>query len=173
MKESYGEGFQSRTDADRFWKELGERFAKFRLELHPEKTRLLEFGPFAADNRKKRGQGKPETFDFIGFTHICGKKRNNEMFTVLRQTIRKRVQAKLSEVKLHLKRRMHDPVPEVGKWLHSVVGGHVRYYGVPIRQSGSVEGVMGDHDSDSDSFFYDRASRRARLILRPMSCPQQ
>lgn len=111
---------------------LTERFRKFRLELNPEKTRLLEFGPFAATNRKRLGQGKPETFNFLGFTHICGKKRSNGMFTVLRQTIRKRLQAKLSEVKANLTRRMHDPIPEMGKWLRSVVGGHVRYYGVPM-----------------------------------------
>jgi len=115
-----------------FGAELEERFRKFNLELHPEKTRLLEFGPFAADNRRKRGEAKPETFDFLGFTHICVKKRSNGMFTVLRQTIRKRLQAKLNEVKAELQRRMHDPVPDVGKWLRSVVGGHIRYYGVPM-----------------------------------------
>ena len=125
-------GFQHHSDAERFWKELAERFGKFQLKLHPEKTRLLEFGPFAAENRRRHGQGKPETFNFLGFTHICGKKRSNGRFTVLRQTIRKRLQAKLSEVKAELKRRMHDPIPEVGKWLRSVVGGHIRYYGVPM-----------------------------------------
>jgi RNA-directed DNA polymerase len=125
-------GFQVRSDAERFWKELAERLRKFRLELHPDKTRLLEFGPYAAENRRRRGEGKPETFDFLGFTHICGKKRSNGRFTVLRQTIRKRLQAKLSEVKAELKRRMHDPVPEMGKWLRSVVEGHNRYYGVPM-----------------------------------------
>jgi group II intron reverse transcriptase/maturase len=125
-------GFQHRADAERFRAELEERFRKFNLELHPDKTRLLEFGPFAADNRRKRGEGKPETFDFLGFTHICVKKRSNGRFTVLRQTIRKRLQAKLNEVKLDLRRRMHDPVPEVGKWLRAVVGGHFRYYGVPM-----------------------------------------
>jgi group II intron reverse transcriptase/maturase len=125
-------GFQVKADAERFWAELTERFAKFRLELHPEKTRLLEFGPLAAENRRRRGLGKPETFDFLGFTHICGKRRSNGRFTVLRQTIRKRLQAKLSAVKAELKRRMHDPIPEVGRWLRAVVGGHVRYYGVPM-----------------------------------------
>jgi RNA-directed DNA polymerase len=124
-------GFQTKADAVRFWAELIERMRKFSLELHPEKTRLLEFGPFAAENRKQRGEGKPETFNFLGFTHICGQKRGNGRFTVLRQTIRKRLQAKLSEVKAELKRRMHDPIPEVGQWLRSVVGGHIRYYGVP------------------------------------------
>jgi group II intron reverse transcriptase/maturase len=124
-------GFQGKADAVRFWAELIVRMRKFSLELHPEKTRLLEFGPFAVENRKKRGEGKPETFNFLGFTHICGKKRSNGRFTVLRQTIRKRLQAKLSAVKAELKQRLHDPIPEVGRWLRSVVGGHTRYYGVP------------------------------------------
>jgi len=125
-------GFQSKSDAERFLAELVERLGKFRLELHPKKTRLLEFGPYAAENRKRQGLGKPQTFDFLGFTHICGKKRSNGRFTVLRQTIRKRLQAKLGEVKAELRRRMHDPVPEVGRWLRSVVDGHIRYYGVPM-----------------------------------------
>jgi len=124
-------GFQVKSDAERFWAELAERFRKFRLELHPEKTRLLEFGPHAADNRQQRGEGKPETFNFLGFTHICGTKRSNGRFTVRRQTIRKRLQAKLSAVKAELRRRMHDPVPCLGTWLRAVVGGHIRYYGVP------------------------------------------
>jgi RNA-directed DNA polymerase len=127
-------GFQVQSDADQFREELTERMRKFHLELHPEKTRLLEFGPFAINNRQKRGEGKPETFNFLGFTHICAKKRSNGMYTVLRQTIRKRLQAKLSEVKAELQRRMHDPIPEVGKWLRSVVGGHFRYYGVPMNR---------------------------------------
>jgi group II intron reverse transcriptase/maturase len=125
-------GFQHKSDAEQFWNELAERLGKFRLELHPDKTRLLEFGPFAAENRRRSGRGKPETFNFLGFTHICGKKRSNGRFTVLRQTIRQRLQAKLSEVKAELKRRMHAPIPEVGKWLSAVVGGHLRYYGVPM-----------------------------------------
>lgn len=125
-------GFQNQSEAERFRQELAERLGKFGLELHPEKTRLLEFGPVAAANRKQRGQGKPETFDFLGFTHICARKRSNGRFTVLRQTIRKRLQAKLGEVQAELRRRMHDPIPEVGKWLRSVVSGHIRYYGVPM-----------------------------------------
>ena len=124
-------GFQYRSDAERFRNELAERFRKFGLELHPDKTRLLEFGPYAIENRRRHGGGKPETFDFLGFTHICGKKRNGRC-TVLRQTKRKRLQAKLAEVKAELRRRMHHPVPEVGAWLRSVVRGHVRYYGVPM-----------------------------------------
>ena len=125
-------GFQVKSDAERFRAELTERFRRFGLELHPHKTRLLEFGPYAAADRKRRGEGKPETFNFLGFTHICGRKRSNGMFTVLRQTNRKRLQAKLSEVKTELRRRMHDPVPKVGQWLRSVVSGHFRYYGVPM-----------------------------------------
>jgi RNA-directed DNA polymerase len=124
-------GFQHRADAERFLTELRERLAKLGLELHPEKTRLLEFGPFAAEHRQRAGKGKPETFNFLGFTHICGKKRNGR-FTVVRQTIRERLQAKLGEVKAELRRRMHAPIPVVGAWLGTVVGGHLRYYGVPM-----------------------------------------
>jgi len=123
-------GFQVRSEAEQFWKELAERLGKFQLELHPEKTRLLEFGRYAAETHQRRGQGKPETFDFLGFTHICGKSKNGR-FLILRQTIRKRLQAKLKAVKLELQRRLHEPIPVVGQWLGSVVGGHVRYFGVP------------------------------------------
>ena len=108
-------GFQHRSDAERFRAELTERLSKFALELHPDKTRLIEFGPFAAENRRRRGQGKPETFDFLGFTHICGTKWSDGRFTVLRQTMRKRLQAKLGQVKTELRRRLHDPVPGGGK----------------------------------------------------------
>jgi len=124
-------GFQHKLEAERFLAELRERFRTFGLELHPDKTRLLEFGPFAAENRRRGGRGKPETFNCLGFTHICGKKRNGR-FTVLRQTMRARLQAKLSEVKVELRHRWHDPIPEVGQWLRSVVSGHIRYYGVPM-----------------------------------------
>ncbi len=127
-------GFQHRVDAERFHKELAERFAEFKLKLHPEKTRLIEFGRYAANNRKQRGKGKPETFNFLGFTHICGKKRSDGMFTVIRRTISKRKRAKLGEIRKELRRRMHQPVPEVGKWLRTVVEGHNRYYGVPMNQ---------------------------------------
>jgi len=123
-------GFQVQSDAERFRAELAERFRKFSLELHPDKTRLLEFGRFAATSRERRGLGKPGTFDFLGFTHICGKTSQGR-FLVLRQTIRKRLQAKLQAVKTELRRRLHEPVPVVGEWLKAVVSGHVRYYGVP------------------------------------------
>jgi RNA-directed DNA polymerase len=123
-------GFQYRKDAERFLADLRERFLKFNLELHKDKTRLIEFGRFAAQNRKSQGKGKPETFDFLGFTHICGKTENGK-FMVLRHTIGKRIQAKLMELKIELKRRLHNPVPVVGKWLRVVLLGHYRYYGVP------------------------------------------
>jgi RNA-directed DNA polymerase len=124
-------GFQVKSDAERFWAELTERFRKFALELHPEKTRLLEFGPFAVASRKRRGEGRPETFNFLGFTHSCSETKGGR-FTVRRQTIRKRMQTKLSEVKTELRQRMHDPIPEVGAWLRSVVLGHICYFGVPM-----------------------------------------
>jgi group II intron reverse transcriptase/maturase len=124
-------GFQHQPDAERFHNELRERFAQFKLKLHPEKTRVIEFGRYAAERRKRRGQGKPETFNFLGFTHICGKKRSDGMFTVLRRTMRKRKQAKLKAVKMELRKRMHQRVAEVGQWLRSVITGHNRYYGVP------------------------------------------
>src|SRR5713101_8209574 len=122
-------GFQHRTDAERFLAELKERFQKFGLELHPEKTRLLEFGRFAAQNRQRREEGKPETFDFLGLTHISGKDRKGR-FAVKRRTVRKRLQAKLRDVKTELRRRLNVPVRKVGEWLASVLRGHYRYYGV-------------------------------------------
>jgi RNA-directed DNA polymerase len=126
-------GFQGKSDARQFQGELTEQMQKFDLQLHPEKKRLLEFGPSAAKNRKQRGEGRPETFNFLGFTHICGKKRGNGRFTVLWQTIRKRLQGKLNEVKDELRRRMHRPIPVV-QWLRSVVAGHNRHYGVPMNE---------------------------------------
>lgn len=124
-------GFEHQQEAEQFLVELRERLASFGLELHPDKTRLIEFGRYATQNRRRRGQGKPETFNFLGFTHSCGKTRKGG-FTVLRQTMRKRWQAKLKELKIELRRRMHQPIPEQGAHLRSVVAGHVRYYGVPM-----------------------------------------
>jgi len=123
-------GFQYQTDADRFLENLRERLAKFGLELHPDKTRRIEFGRFAEENRKRRGEDKPETFDFLGFTHISGKNRLGR-FTVRRKTVRKRMRAKLRELKQALHKRMHDPVPGTGGWLKSIVQGHFNYYAVP------------------------------------------
>ena len=123
-------GFQSRIDAELFHGELMERLLGFNLELHADKTRLIEFGRFAAEDRKARGDGKPETFNFLGFTHVCGKTRKGK-FTVLRQTMRKKMQRKLAELKQELRKRMHRSIIEVGKWLRIVLLGHYRYYGVP------------------------------------------
>ena len=124
-------GFEHRQDAERFLAELRERFSRFGLELHPGKTRLIEFGQFADQNRRGRGDGKPETFNFLGFTHSCARKRTGR-FTVLRQTMRSRWQAKLKEIKVELRRRLHRPIPEQGTYLRAVVLGHCRYYGVPM-----------------------------------------
>jgi RNA-directed DNA polymerase len=124
-------GFQHRPEAERFLADLRQRFAKFNLELHPEKTRLIEFGRYAAQRRGEKGQGKPETFHFLGFTHSCGKTRQGK-FIVLRQPMKKRLRAKLKEIKEELRRRLHDPVASVGHWLRSVVSGWMRYYAVPL-----------------------------------------
>ena len=124
-------GFENREDADRFLKELRERVRKFGLELHPEKTRLIEFGRYAAERRKKRGEGKPETFNFLGFTHRCGRSREKGKFTVYRKTIGKRMAAKLKELQQKLRQRRHEPVVETKKWLISVVRGYFQYHAVP------------------------------------------
>jgi group II intron reverse transcriptase/maturase len=123
-------GFEYRDDAERFLNELRGRFARFGLELHPDKTRLIEFGQHAAQRRRARGLGKPETFDFLGFTHICAKTRTGR-FWVRRITISKRMRTKLREVKDQLKERRHQSVPEQGRWLASVVRGHCAFYAVP------------------------------------------
>jgi group II intron reverse transcriptase/maturase len=123
-------GFQHRADAERFRADLSERFAKFDLGLHEGKTRLIEFGRFAAQSREARGLPKPETFEFLGFTHICAKSRNG-WFKLQRITSRKRLRAKLREVKTELMRRRHLPIAEQGRWLESVVRGHSAYYAVP------------------------------------------
>ena len=125
-------GFQSQTEAETFLAAVQKRLTQFGLELHPDKTRLIEFGPFADKNRRDRGEGKPETFNFLGRTHICGRKRSNGRFTVLRQTQRSRRQAKLAEIKVELRRRFHEPIPALGRWLASVIRGHCQYYGVPM-----------------------------------------
>jgi RNA-directed DNA polymerase len=123
-------GFEYREDAERFWADLRERLAKFSTELNAEKTRLIRFGRFAAQQRKERGLGKPETFQFLGFTHICGKTKKGR-FKLKRITDKKRMRAKLSAVKAELTRRRHLPIPEQGRWLASVLRGHCNYYAVP------------------------------------------
>ena len=124
-------GFQHQGEAAKFLKALKERLLRFNLELHPDKTRLIEFGRFAAESRKRRGLGKPETFDFLGFTHICARTRDGKYFKVRRQTMRKRMTAALVKVKAELRRRMHDPVAVTGRWLTRVLRGYYQYHAIP------------------------------------------
>src|SRR5215831_15643306 len=124
-------GFQHRKEAERLLAELQERFTKFGLKLHPDKTRLIEFGRFAIEDRNSRGEGKPETFNFLGFTHCCGTDQR-EKFTVIRKTMRQRLLKKLKAVNLELRRRMHLPIPEQGSYVRAVIRGHLNYYGVPL-----------------------------------------
>jgi group II intron reverse transcriptase/maturase len=124
-------GFQHREDAERFLKQLQERMGKFGLELHPEKTRLIEFGRYATERRAKRGEGKPETFNFLGFTHICGTSQPKGYFTVRRKTIGKRMAAKLKGIRETLRQRMHENIGGTLKWLQSVVRGYFQYHAVP------------------------------------------
>ncbi len=123
-------GFQHRAEADRFLEDLRKRLGKFGLELHPDKTRRIEFGRFAEQDRQRRGERKSETFDFLGFTHISGKTRYGH-FTVKRKTVGKRMRAKLQQIKQQLRARMHDPVARTGEWLKSVVQGYFNYHAVP------------------------------------------
>lgn len=123
-------GFQYRGEAERFLEELKKRFAEYGLEVHSDKTRLIEFGRFAEANRAARGEGRPETFDFLGFTHICSRTRENNRFIIGRRTVAKRLRAKLKEVREELLRRRHEPVPVIGRWLRSVVQGHFNYFAV-------------------------------------------
>jgi hypothetical protein len=123
-------GFEHEADARRFLDAMRTRLEEFALTLHPEKTRLIEFGRHAADRRAQRGLGKPETFNFLGFTFICGKSRQGN-FLVKRKTRRDRMMAKLLEVQEELRRRMHRPIPEQGQWLRQVVSGFFNYHAVP------------------------------------------
>ena len=123
-------GFQHENDARRFLDALRARFEEFALQLHPDKTRLIEFGRFAAAEREKRGLGKPETFNFLGFTFICGRSRRGS-FLLKRKSRRDRVRAKLKEIKEELRRRMHQPIPEQGRWLAQVIRGFFNYHAVP------------------------------------------
>ncbi len=148
-------GFQYLGDAKQFLNDLRKRFAKFNLELHPDKTRLIEFGRFAASDRSERGLSKPETFEFLGFTHVCGKTKDGR-FWLRRITIKKRLRAKLKQVKAELRRRRHLPIPEQGRWLASVVRGHLAYYAVP----GNIDAV---------SAFRDQVRRLWREALRRRS----
>jgi RNA-directed DNA polymerase len=124
-------GFQNRREAERFLGEMKERFDQYGLEIHKEKTRLIEFGRFAEANRAERGEGKPETFDFLGFTHICSRTQKGNRFTIRRKTMAKRLRTKLKEVREAIIRRRHEPVSALGKWLRSAIQGHLNYFAVP------------------------------------------
>ncbi len=158
--------FEHRDDAERFWADLRERFAEFNLELAEEKTRLIEFGRFAAQNREDRGLPKPETFEFLGFTHACAKTRKTGRFALKRVTSKKRLRAKLREVKTELMQRRHDPIPEQGQWLASVVRGHSNYYAVP----GNIDAVTAFHNQAARHWHraLRRRSQRTRLTWERM-----
>jgi RNA-directed DNA polymerase len=138
-------GFQHESDARRFLDEMRERLGKFALTLHPEKTRLIEFGRFAAERRQRRGLGKPETFNFLGFTFICGKTRQGK-FQIKRKTRRDRMRAKLKMIKEEMWKRMHQPIPVQGKWLWYVVRGYFNYHAVPTNARALV--VFRHHVTD-------------------------
>ena len=123
-------GFEHEADARRFWDDMRKRFEEFSLSLNPDKTRLIEFGRFAAERRATRGLGKPETFNFLGFTFIC-ERNSRGQFLVKRTTRRDRMRATLRRVKEELRRRMHEPIPEQGAWLKQVVRGFFAYHAVP------------------------------------------
>ena len=127
-------GFEHEADANRFLDAMRTRFEEFALALHPDKTRLIEFGRHAAANRERRGLGKPETFDFLGFTFISGKSRGGK-FLIKRKSRRDRVQAKLTEIKEELRRRMHEAIRETAEWLKQVVTGYFQYHAVPTNGS--------------------------------------
>jgi RNA-directed DNA polymerase len=153
-------GFEYHSDARQFLDDLRQRLRRFGLELHPDKTRLIQFGRFAAERRNRRGLGRPETFDFLGFTHICAKTRDGR-FYLKRITISKRMRAKLKEVKDQLRRRRHQPLPAQGTWLASVVRGHFAYYAVP----GNIDAVTAFRREATRHWYkaLRRRSQRTRL----------
>ena len=160
-------GFEYETDARRFWDEMEKRLREFALSLHPDKTRLIEFGRHAADRRAHNGLGKPETFNFLGFTFICGRSRSGK-FLVKRKSRRDRMQTKLKEIRQELRRRTHQPIPEQGKWLSQVVRGSFAYHAVPTNVSalGAFRYHVGRlwlrtlrRRSQKDKFAWDRMER--------------
>ncbi|MGY8678536.1 group II intron reverse transcriptase/maturase [Bradyrhizobium sp. UFLA05-153] len=159
-------GFQHESDARRFLDEMRKRLGEFALSLHPEKTRLIEFGRFAAERRKRRGLGKPETFDFLGFSFICGKTRSGK-FQIKRKTRRDRMRAKLREIKEAMRRRMHRPIPEQGKWLRQVVRGYFNYHAVPTNAPALA--VFRHHVTDLWRRTLRRRSQKDRMTWERMT----
>lgn len=158
-------GFEHEADARRFWDAMRLRFEQFELELHGEKTRLLEFGRYAVERRQRRGLNKPETFTFLGFTFICGKSRRGA-FLLLRKTRRDRMRAKLQEVKEDLRRHMHKPIPEQGRWLKAVVTGFFAYHAVPTNMR--ALGAFRHHVTDLWRRTLRRRSQKDRLTWERM-----
>jgi len=161
-------GFQHESDARRFLDEMRERLREFALSLHPEKTRLIEFGRFAAERRKRRELGKPETFNFLGFTFICGKTRAGK-FQIKRKTRRDRMRAKLKMIKEEMWRRMHQPIPAQGKWLWYVVNGYFNYHAVPT--NARALHVFRHHRNRGCSPCTETCARQERVRLSSRACP--
>ena len=159
-------GFQHESDARRFLDEMRERLGKFALTLHPEKTRLIEFGRFAAERRQRRGLGKPETFNFLGLTFICGKTRAGK-FQIKRRTRRDRMRAKLKMIKEEMWRRMHQPIPTQGKWLRYVVNGYFNYHAVPT--NAHALHVFRHHVTDLWRRMLRRRSQKDRMTWARMT----
>jgi group II intron reverse transcriptase/maturase len=159
-------GFQHESDARRFLDEMRDRLQEFALSLHPQKTRLIEFGRFAAERRNRRGLGKPETFNFLGFTFICGKTRAGR-FQIKRKTRADRMRAKLQEIKQEMRRRMHQPIPEQGKWLGQVVRGYFNYHAVPT--NGRALEVFRHHVTDLWRRTLRRRSQKDRMTWARMT----
>jgi len=159
-------GFEHQVDARFFLDEMRERLGKFALSLHPEKTRLVEFGRYAAERRKRRGLGKPETFNFLGFTFICGKTRAGK-FQIRRKTRADRMRAKLQEIKQEMRRRMHQPIPNQGKWLGRVVCGYFNYHAVPT--NGQALNVFRHHVTDLWRRTLRRRSQKDRMTWERMT----
>jgi len=160
-------GFQHRRDAERFLRDLEDRLAQFALSLHPEKTRLIEFGAYAAERRQRRGEGKPETFHFLGFTHYCGTRKDGVGFQLGRRTQRKRMRAKLKEITETLRRVRHRPIDEQGQWLGTVVRGYFAYFAVPTNTR--TLSAFRAHLSERWFRSLRRRSQRHRLTWERMS----
>ena len=160
-------GFQHRREAERFLSDLKNRLAQFALSLHPGKTRLIEFGAFAAERRQGRGEGKPETFDFLGFTHYCGTRKDGAGFQLGRRTQRKRMRAKLKEITETLQRVRHRPIDEQGQWLGTVIGGYFAYFAVPTNTH--LLSAFRAHISEQWFRSLRRRSQRHRLTWARMS----
>ena len=124
-------GFENHSEAEACLEELRTRFAKFGLKLHEGKTRLIEFGRYAIERRERRGESRPETFDFLGFTHKCAKTTKHGWFTIHRHSVAKRMRATFQAIKVRLRQRMHQPLGETGRWLRKVVQGWLNYHAVP------------------------------------------